>query len=155
MIIYYLYYMRDILIPMLQRAGARAYSNFKVVTRNGDSPYEELSSSELADMTGYKKSFFLRGLGEPRLHYRYLMAGLILIIFQICLRSYLLANLRLNLNARSTRLREIVLKSMQKILRKLHFTKIFQHGYFLQPSEVPSSIIDSKECVNALKLFKM
>ena len=45
-------------MPMLQRAGARAYSNFKAVTRNGDSSYEELSSSELADMTGYKKSFF-------------------------------------------------------------------------------------------------
>ena len=55
----YCYYMREILIPMLQRAGARAYSNFKAVTRNGDSPYEERSSSELADMTGYKKSFFI------------------------------------------------------------------------------------------------
>ena len=55
----YCYYMREILIPMLQRAGARAYSNFKAVTRNGDSPYEERSSNELADMTGYKKSFFI------------------------------------------------------------------------------------------------
>ena len=43
---------------MLQRAGARAYSNFTAVTLNGDSPYEELSSAELAEMTGYKKSFF-------------------------------------------------------------------------------------------------
>ena len=51
--------MREILIPMLQRAGARAYSNFKTVIRNGDSPYEKRSSSELADMTGYRKSFFI------------------------------------------------------------------------------------------------
>ena len=51
--------MRGILIPMLQRAGPRAYSNFKAVTRNGDSPYEEPSSIELADMTIYKKSFFM------------------------------------------------------------------------------------------------
>lgn len=50
---------KKILIPMLQRAGTRAYSNFKAVTRNGDSPYEELTSAELADMTGYKKSFFM------------------------------------------------------------------------------------------------
>ena len=55
----YCYYMREILIPMLQRARACAYSNFKAVTRNGDSPYQEHSSSELADMTGYKKSFFI------------------------------------------------------------------------------------------------
>ena len=51
--------MREILIPMLQRAEARAYINFRVVTRNGDSPHEERSSSELAYMTGYKKSFFI------------------------------------------------------------------------------------------------
>ena len=45
-------------MPMLQRAGARAYSNFKAVALNGDSPYEELSSAELAEMTGYKKFLF-------------------------------------------------------------------------------------------------
>ena len=55
--------LRAILLHMLQRAGARAYSNFKAVTLSGESPYEELSSAELSERAGYKKSFF-EGVGR-------------------------------------------------------------------------------------------
>ena len=50
-----------VLLPMLQRAGGRAYSNFKAVTLNGESPYEELA--KLTEMIVYKKSFF-KGVGR-------------------------------------------------------------------------------------------
>jgi len=49
----------NILLPILYRAGTRIYSNFEPVTKNGASPYGELSNDELADLTGYKKSLFI------------------------------------------------------------------------------------------------
>lgn len=54
----------NILLPMLQRAATRVYSNFKATTANGAAPYEELSAAQLSDLTGYKKSFFVE-IGRP------------------------------------------------------------------------------------------
>lgn len=54
----------EILLPMLQRAGTRILSNFKATTLNGDAPYDELSASDLANLTKYKKSFFAE-IGRP------------------------------------------------------------------------------------------
>ena len=56
--------MSKILLPMLYRAGTRIYSNFKAVTKNGASPYCELSNDEMAELTGYKKSMFIE-IGRP------------------------------------------------------------------------------------------
>ena len=58
--------MRKILLPMLQRAAARTYSNFKAVTDDGEAPYEELAHSDLNSMNGYSKSFF-KEIGKPSL----------------------------------------------------------------------------------------
>lgn len=55
---------KKILLPMLQRAATRTYSNFLFVTADGGSPYEELTADELNSMNGYSKSFF-KEIGKP------------------------------------------------------------------------------------------
>ena len=56
--------MSEVLLPMLYRAGTRIYSHFKAVTQNGASPYGELSSDDIAELTGYKRSMFIE-IGRP------------------------------------------------------------------------------------------
>lgn len=55
---------KNVLLPMLQRAATRTFSNFKAVTTNGEEPYEELSPSDLNAMNKYSKSFF-KEIGKP------------------------------------------------------------------------------------------
>ena len=127
--------LRAILLHMLQRAGARAYSNFKAVTLNGESPYEELSSAELAEMAGYCiKSLSSKGSGEHRLHWRFLMLPT-KVTCQTWSKSYPRVSLLSSLNTRSSNVNDNVLKIMLKFSGEHRFMQIFLNGYFPWPSE--------------------
>ena len=56
--------MREILIDQLERAASRVVSHYLATTNNGNAPYDELTATEYASLTGYARVFFLE-VGRP------------------------------------------------------------------------------------------